>query len=152
MNRSLALLTWILVLATAGTGLAQAWMRYLLDQADDFSAYNHPWQGTIEALHALLGPLAALGFGVVLAAHAMPKWKSPASSRRARIGGVLAASFVLSVVGTGAWLGAWPPLDGKLLNWFHAIAGSLFAVVVIAHAWTARRAKSVTRQACDRHR
>ena len=134
MSRRLTLLTWALVVATAATGLGQAWMRYLVEPVDDFSAYNHPWQGTTEALHALFGPLAALGLGLVLAAHAKPKWDSPAPTRVARASGAITAGLILVLVGTGAWMGAWPPMEGKLVHWTHGITGALFALAFAADA------------------
>jgi hypothetical protein len=146
MSRRLALLTWSLVLATAGTGLLQAWMRYVVEASDPFSAYNHPWQGTTEALHALFGPLAALGLGIVLAAHAKPKWSSPAAHWAARRSGAFVVGLLLVLVVTGAWLNAWPPVDGKLLNWTHGIVGTSFALAVVGHSWSSRRAKRAKSQ------
>lgn len=139
MSRTGALLSWLLVSATAATGLAQAWMRYLVEPIDEFSAYNHPWQGSIEALHAFLGPLFALGAGMLLAAHARPKWSSPSSGRKARLSGLFVAVLVGAVAASGAWLGAWPPISSKLLNWIHGVAGASFALAFMGHAVFARR-------------
>lgn len=141
MSRRGKVFTWLIVLATAATGLGQAWMRYWVDPVDPFSAYNHPWQGTTEALHALLGPLLALGMGMVLAAHARPKWHAASSARIARISGAVVATLVAVLVLSGAWLNAWPPVDGKLLNWTHGIAGAAFALAFLGHAIGAKRAK-----------
>jgi len=139
MSRRLSLLTWGLVLAAAATGLGQAWMRYLVDPVDDFSAWNHPWQGTTEALHAFLGPLTALGLGLVLAAHAKERVHLPSTTRAAKLGGVVVSGLILALIISGSWLTAWPPLDGKLLSWIHGIVGGLFVLGMAGHAWSSKR-------------
>jgi len=146
MSRRGELLTWLIVLATAGTGLVQAWMRYLVEPVDEFSAYNHPWQGTTEALHALLGPLLALGLGMVLAAHARPKWFAGSTPKKARLSGALVASLVLVLVVSGAWLNAWPPVDEQLLNWIHGIAGATFTLAFLGHALRLSRRAGASRR------
>ncbi len=141
MSRSLSLLTWTLVLAAAVTGLGQAWMRHMMEPVDDFSAWNHPWQGTTEALHAFLGPLTALALGLVLAAHAGQRLHHPATARAAKIGGALVTILILAMVVSGAWLTAWPSVDSDLVPWIHGIAGSLFVLAMAGHAWGSRRAR-----------
>lgn len=138
MKRPYALLLWLAVLATAATGLGQAWMRYMLEPVDDFSAWNHPWQGTTEALHALFGPVLALGLGAVLAGHAAARWRHPDTSRGARRGGVVLVAAVLVLVVTGGWLTGFPDPDGDAVAWAHGIAGGLLVVGMAVHGRTAR--------------
>ena len=138
MSRGLSLLTWLLVLATAVTGLGQAWMRYLLEPVDDFSVWNHPWQETTEALHAFLGPVASLGLGVVLTAHAGERLRHPGTSGRAKLGGFLVGGLVIALVVSGAWLLGWPDPDTKLVSWIHGIVGALLLLGMVGHARSAR--------------
>jgi len=138
MSRGLAIVTWLLVLTTGATGLAQAWMRYRMEPVDEFSAWNHPWQGTIEALHAFLGPVASLCLGVVLAAHAGARLKRPDTSDAARRGGIALVALVLVLVLSGSWLLGWPDPDSKLVSWIHGVAGTLLVLGMVAHARSAR--------------
>jgi TRAP-type mannitol/chloroaromatic compound transport system permease small subunit len=139
MTRLLSLVLWCLVLGSFITGATQAWMRYMLP-VEDFSAWNHPWQGTIEALHVFFAPILVLVFGYTLAAHAQARLAMPGTkANRKRSGGAIAAlGFVL--VFSGAWMAAWTFPEGKQVAWIHGIAGVLFGLAFIGHALFRKRA------------
>lgn len=127
-------LLWLFVLVAFITGLSQAWMRYLLDPADEFSAWNHPWQGTIEALHVFVAPLLTLVLGFTLAAHAKVQWQSHNTSGKRRRSGALVTGLLLVLVLSGAWMAAWSFPEGKIVAWIHGVAGSLFGLAYLGHA------------------
>ena len=127
-------LLWLLVLAALTTGLSQAWMRYLLEPVDEFSAWNHAWQGTIEALHVFVAPLLTLVLGYTLAAHAKVRWQAPGTHAKRRRSGALVTGLLLVLVLTGAWMAAWTFPEGKLVAWIHGVAGSLFGLAFLGHA------------------
>jgi hypothetical protein len=139
MTPRLTLLTWLLVLGSLVTGLGQVWMRYFVDPVDEFSAWNHPWQGTVESLHVFLAPLLVLGLGYVLSAHAGVKWNFPGTSPgRKRSGGAL-IGLIASLVLSGAWLAAWSFPDGDSIHWIHGISGGLFGLLFLGHAISRKR-------------
>lgn len=139
MKRKLSLLTWILVLSSLVTGLTQAWMRYLLEPENDFSAWNHPWQGTVESLHVFLAPILTLLLGYVLAEHAVIHWHNKATGKgRVRSGGALVA-LICTLILSGAWMAGWSFPEGKLVSWIHGIAGALFGLIFLGHALSRKR-------------
>ena len=132
-------LLWLLVLAALATGLCQAWMRYLLDPVDAFSAWNHPWQGMIESLHVFVAPMLTLVLGYTLAAHARVRWQSPSTHKKRRRSGALVTGLLLVLILSGAWMTAWSYPEGKAIAWIHGIAGSLFGLAFLGHALRKQR-------------
>lgn len=143
MTRRLALLCWLTVLATAGTGLVGAAMNYLMEPTDPFSAFNHPWQPYLDAGHALLGPLLALLIGFVLAAHARLEWRR--GSSRKKSGALLTTLAVLLPV-TGGLLSAFGAPDRPALAWLHGVVGALFALMFTAHGLSVVRERRRARK------
>lgn len=72
---SRAQLVWLhLSLAlTAITGIVFAVMKYFLRSADEFSAFNHPMQPHMLALHVVVSPLALFILGWTFSNHMVPK-------------------------------------------------------------------------------
>ena len=143
MTRRLALLCWLIVLATAGTGLVGAAMNYLMEPSDPFSAFNHPWQPYMDTGHALLGPLLAVLIGFVLAAHARVEWHQGSSRRKS--GAVLTTLAILLPL-TGALLSAFGAPDRPALAWLHGGVGALFALMFTAHGLSVVRERRRSRK------
>lgn len=76
MNRIAFLLLHAANLLVAASGIVYAWMLYLLEPVDEFSLWNHPWQGDTRDLHILAAPLLVLLVGGALSIHAMPRLRS----------------------------------------------------------------------------
>ena len=134
MTHTHKLILWLLVLGSVATGLGQAWMRYLVEPKDEFSAWNHPWQGTTESLHVFLAPMLTLVLGFTLAAHAAPKLASPITAPKRRRSGTTIIVLILVLVLTAAWMTAWTKPELPIVPWIHGIAGSLFAIAFLGHA------------------
>lgn len=138
MTRRLALLCWLTVLATAASGLVGAYMNYMLEPSDPFSAFNHPWQHKLDAAHALLGPGLAMVIGFVLAAHVRVEWRTGSSKRKS---GAVLTTLAIALPTTGAILAAYGAPDRPLLAWLHGVTGSLFLLMFVAHGLSAIRAR-----------
>lgn len=121
-----------LALATALTGFAYLWMKYVEQSTDPFAVVNHPWQSTTLGLHVLVSPAFILMFGVILNSHVMKKLRATQLPNR-RSGYVSLVTFVvmllsgylLQVSTSERWLQA--------LVILHIASGALFTVVYVAH-------------------
>ncbi len=80
MTRFEAWTTHTGTLLVGGTGLAYAWMRYLMHPADPFAVVNHPLQPFVQHLHILVAPLLVFAAGVMWHQHA---WGVLAARREA---------------------------------------------------------------------
>ena len=87
MNRLEAWLMHASTLVLTITGIAYAWMRYILKPVDPFSVVNHPLEPHMLSSHILIAPLLLLGFGVILHGHIL--YKIAAGSATARKSGFL---------------------------------------------------------------
>ena len=149
MSRPLTLLTWLLVLALASSGLGGAYMRYVLESSDPFSAWNHPWQPYFEQVHAFGGPALALVLGYVLAAHAKVHLAMGSARRRP---GLALSALALALVLSGAAQATFPDPDSKQVAWVHGVLGSLFLLLFLGHAFGPvwQRLSARRRAAADR--
>lgn len=80
-------------LLVGGTGLAYAWMRYLVHPADPFAVVNHPLQPLVQHLHVLMAPMLVFAAGLMWHQHAWGYWRR--GVRRHRRSG---ASMILTLV------------------------------------------------------
>lgn len=138
MPRAFTLLCWLLILATATTGLVSAGMEYLLEPSDPFSAFNHPWQPHLDTAHALLGPALAVWIGFVLGDHARPRFRSGGPKRKS---GLLLSTLAVLLVLSGGFLSAFGSPDALAYKWAHGILGSLFTLLFAGHALSVVRAR-----------
>lgn len=63
---------WFLFLANffcVATGLAYAWMVYVLRPVNEWDVFNHPWQKEVQALHILVVPLLLFAIGMIWKRH-----------------------------------------------------------------------------------
>lgn len=135
MSRRLSTAIWLLLLATATFGLGGAYMRHLIEPADPFSAWNHPWQATFEKGHAVLGPLFAILLGFTIGGHGQLQL---ALGKRKRSGQVLVAIAICLCL-SGGVLSAFGAPDSPIFAWIHGIFGSSFVLLFVFHVRAMRR-------------
>jgi hypothetical protein len=85
-------------LAVSGTGLVYAWMRYLLQPADEWAVVNHPWQPLVQHLHVLSAPLLVFAIGLIWSVHALAKLRN---GRRGRASGLGLMALFLPMAASG---------------------------------------------------
>lgn len=113
-------------LLVGGTGLIYAWMLFFATSDEEFSVWNHPWQGATHDLHLVLAPLLALSFGIIWVAHASKRLKR--KQKPGRITGLalcisflpmLFSAYLLQIAIDEEWRSIW--------KWVHLLT-SLFWV------------------------
>jgi hypothetical protein len=125
------------LLLVGASGLVLGWMLYLLEPADEFALWNHPWQGHLLHLHVFTAPLFVFASGLLWVHHVWAKWRAGARTRR-RSGLSLAltlAPLVLSGYGIQvtvdeAWRRTW--------IWVHVTTGVLWLVLYLVHQLSGR--------------
>lgn len=142
MTRGQLVMLHIANLAVAGTGLVYAWMRYLVEPADEWAVVNHPWQPHLQHLHVLAAPLLVFAVGLVWSGHVAAKLRN---GRRNRVAGVgltalflpmAASGYLLQVAVDPGWRGRWV--------WLHVAASLLWIGAFIVHQVRALGAQSGT--------
>lgn len=141
MSRLQAWFHHIANLLVGGTGLVYAWMLYFAEPADEFSLWNHPWQGNLRDLHLVLAPALVLSFGMLWTGHAYPRIERGARSRR-RTGLTLAIGFLpmtvsayfMQIAVEEDWRSTW--------KWVHLITSLLWMAGYVAHQVTHRKRRS----------
>ncbi len=114
MSRLAFLLLHAANLLVVVSGLAYAWMLYLLEPIDEFSLWNHPWQGAARDLHIVGAPLLILLVGAALAIHALPRLRGKERAGRSTgltmlicfVPMALSGSLLQTAVGP-TWLQIW---------------------------------------------
>lgn len=132
MSRAQAWLQHISNLLVGGTGLIYAWMLFCLTSEDEFSIWNHPWQGKVHDLHLLFAPLLTLSFGAIWVVHASKRVRSKQEIRRST-GLTLCLSFLpmlfsaylLQIAVDEDWRNIW--------KWVHLATSILWLGGYVAH-------------------
>lgn len=142
MTRGQLIVLHVANLAVAGTGLVYAWMRYLVEPADEWAVVNHPWQPFLQHLHVLAAPLLVFAVGLIWSGHVAAKLRN---GRRNRVPGVgltalflpmAASGYLLQVAVDPGWRARW--------IWIHVAASLLWIGAFIAHQIRALGAQSGT--------
>ena len=115
-----------------GTGLIYAWMLFFATSDDEFSVWNHPWQGAAHDLHLVLAPILAVSFGMIWIAHASKRVRSGQKKKRTS-GLALCLSFLpmlfsayfLQVAIDEEWRSIW--------KWIHLITSLFWLAAYAAH-------------------
>ena len=137
MSRAAAWFHHLANILVGGTGLAYAWMLYWATPEDEFSVWNHPWQGATRDLHLVLAPLLVLSFGMLWQGHAEKKLQSGQNTRRAT--GValclaflpmLFSAYFLQVAVDDLWRSIW--------KWVHLATSCLWLVGYLVHQFRPR--------------
>jgi hypothetical protein len=131
-------------LAVAGTGLVYAWMRYLVEPADEWAVVNHPWQPHVQHLHVLAAPLLVFALGLIWTAHVIGKLKNGRNNRVVGIGlttlflPMAASGYLLQVAVDPGWRQTW--------TWVHVASSLLWVMAFVVHqtvAWVAKRSRGM---------
>ena len=140
MSRGQTLFLHIANLAVCGTGLVYAWMRYLVQPADEWAVVNHPWQPQVQHLHVLVAPLLVFALGLIWSAHILGKLQNGRTNRAAGIGlmalflPMVASGYLLQVAVDPAWRRTWV--------WVHVVSSLLWVVAFVVHQVRAMMAKT----------
>ena len=122
------------VLLTGGSGLAYAWMKYLLKSSDPFSVVNHPWQPFLLSAHVLAAPALLFALGLITREHIVGKYRDP-KSRRGRRTGIVLAWILPPMVATGYGLQVLTSRGPRqIMGWAHLAVGILFLFLYGTHA------------------
>jgi len=120
-----------LTLVTLVTGLVYAWMRYLLEPPDPFTAFGHPWQPWMLDLHVLAAPALLFVLGWAWGAH------RPAAQRSGpRRGGWWLLGLVTLMAGS-AYLRQVVADDTlrSALSWLHGVSSVGFCLLLFLHGY-----------------
>lgn len=138
MTRWEAWLQHVSNVLVGGTGLVYAWMLYFATPADEFSVWNHPWQGKVHDLHLLLAPLLVLSFGMIWSVHAKKRIRS--RQKNGRVTGLalsltflpmLCSAYLLQVAVDESWRTTW--------KWVHLATSLLWMVGYLGHQLRPKR-------------
>ena len=131
-------LMWWSTAAVALTGFVYAWMKYLLQPADEWAIVNHPLQPVILKLHILVAPVLVFAIGLIASRHILAHLRT--RTRTGRRSGTSAALIVVPMILSGYLIQAITH-NGFLtaLGYLHLAAGTVYAAAAVAHAVAARR-------------
>ncbi|MBT3341338.1 MAG: hypothetical protein HOM34_02055 [Planctomycetes bacterium] len=96
MSRLHSLVTIGLSFGISATGLAWAWMRYLLEPVDEFALWNHPLEGEMQRFHIFIAPIFIAIVAALWPLHIRPQLKKYFTRQKGRLqktGALLAATF-----------------------------------------------------------
>ena len=131
-------LIWWSTAAVALTGFVYAWMKYLLQPADEWAIVNHPLQPLVLKLHILVAPVLVFAIGLIASRHILAHLR--ARVRTGRRSGTSAALIVVPMILSGYLIQAVTHTGFlALLGYLHLAAGTVYAVASLAHAVAARR-------------
>lgn len=131
MSRAQVLLLHLNNLAVCGTGLVYAWMRYLVEPADEWAVVNHPWQPHLQHLHVLLAPLLVFAVGLIWSAHVLGKLKNGRTNRTAGIG-LMALFLPMAASGYLIQVAVDPGLR-RTWVWVHIASSLLWIAAFVVH-------------------
>jgi len=130
MSRNQARCIHLAQILVGGSGMVYAWMLYFMESEDEFSVWNHPWQGALQASHILTAPLLVFAVAAIWQPHVWQRIRGGYRLRRSS-GLALAACFfpmlvsgyALQVSSSDAWRQIWVVLH---------VASSIFWLLVFA--------------------
>ncbi|HEV8631115.1 MAG TPA: cytochrome b/b6 domain-containing protein [Thermoanaerobaculia bacterium] len=131
-------------LLVGATGIAYAWMRYLLPPVDPYSSVGHPLQPAVQHGHVLVAPLLVFATGIIWKNHVWAHWsKGVPQRRRSGLALLLAlvpmvvSGYLLQTTVDEEWRRVWVIVHLTASALFLAgYAGHLGAAIV---AWVSRR-------------
>jgi FAD:protein FMN transferase len=136
---------WLLHASTVAltiTGIAYAWMRYLLEPMDPFSVVNHPLEPHMLSAHILFAPVLVVAFGAILHGHILFKIAAGSATAR-RSGLILIPTFAVMVI-SGYLLQVIASDFRKTLVIAHLGSGFVWIIIYAAHqvaSFAQRRAR-----------
>lgn len=115
------------------TGVAIAWMEYVMKPADgSFAVVNHPWQPFMLKLHILSAPVMVFGIGMIAMRHIWPHYT--AGLKKGRRSGIwsmlltvpmIVSGYVIQALTSATWL--------LVLGYVHFALGMLFGLGAAVH-------------------
>jgi len=125
-------LLWLSAAVLLASGLAYAYMRYLMHGDDPFSAYNHPAQPWVLDLHVLAAPLLLFAVGWFWGNHIVPKLRR--GVRTGRVSGAVLLALISLMTLSGYLLQTVASPGWRLVTaWTHGISGVLFCGILVGH-------------------
>ncbi len=119
------------------TGVAEFWMKYVLQTDDPFAVVNHPLQPWMLDGHILAAPAFLVVFGIVFASHIDGRLGRRIPNRGS---GVVALAMVALMTGSGYALQAVTGERARqVLLIVHLVSGAVFAVAYAVHLVVSRR-------------
>lgn len=88
--------------AVTASGIAYAWMLYLLEPVDEFSILNHPWQDHMRNLHLWFAPLLIFGCAMVWKDHVWERLNT--GRKRRRTSGLVMVVCLFPMIFSGYFL------------------------------------------------
>lgn len=131
MTRSQVVFLQIANFVVSGTGLAYAWMRYLVEPPDEWAVVNHPWQPLVQHLHVLAAPLLLFAVGLIWSGHIVVKLSNGRVNRASGFGltalflPMAASGYLLQVAVDAQWRERWV--------WVHVAASLLWIAAFVVH-------------------
>lgn len=131
-------LIWWSTAAVALTGFVYAWMKYLMQPADEWSVVNHPLQPLVLKLHILVAPLLVFAIGLIASRHILAHLRTRV--RTGRRSGTGAALIIVPMILSGYLIQAVTHSSLlAVLGYLHLVAGAVYAGTSLAHARATRR-------------
>ncbi len=137
MSRSEAWFHHCANLLVGATGLLYAKFLYLTQPSDEFSAWNHPWQGNVRDAHILLAPLLLLSFGLLWAQHAKPRLRQRTKGWKSGLSLCISflpmawSGYAIQIAVDEDWRRFW--------QWVHVASSLLWLVAFLIHQLKRRR-------------
>ena len=132
-------LVWGSSAVVTATGLAYAWMKYLIQPADPFAVVNHPLQPLVLKLHIVTAPVFVFAIGMIAMRHIWPHFRKGLA--RARRSGVSSMLLVLPLIVSGYALQAISAVSWlSIVGYVHLALGIAFALAALGHAIATRAA------------
>jgi hypothetical protein len=140
MTRAEKITVWGSTAVMTITGVAIAWMEYVLEPADAFAVVNHPWQPVLLKVHILSAPVMVFGIGMIFLRHIWPHFRT--GLKKGRRSGIwsmvltipmIVTGYALQVMSNVGWL--------TTLGYIHFALGSAFAVGGALHFLATRRSQ-----------
>ena len=138
MSRFEKVLLHLSTLATAASGAAYFWMKYLMTSSDPFSAIHHPWQPRMLALHVVAAPFLVFALGLMTRDHILGKVRER-RRERGRGSGLWSALIAGPMVASGYLIQVFTdPAPRRVLLVIHLASGLLFVLLFLGHLAAAR--------------
>jgi hypothetical protein len=126
---------WLLLgssAATAVTGIAYAWMKYLLAPSEPWAVINHPLEPWMLKAHILVAPVMVFAVGLIATGHIWAHFRSGLRVRRRT--GLTAMAVLLPMTLTGYLIQAITHLGWlQAMVIAHLVTGGLYVVGLAGH-------------------
>lgn len=131
MTRWEAWLNHITAILLTATGIAYAWMHYMMKSPDPFSVINHPWEPYMLDFHILIAPVVVLLTGLLVRSHIIAKLES--NGKTSRKSGILMIPLFIVMVVSGYLLQVITASWKNALVMVHLASGILWFLFYIGH-------------------